>query len=117
MKWISIFIIILLCVPISVSAEQWKKTDQMLFGSFLVLEYIDYRQTHSLVADDDFYETNLILGKDPSKSEIDIYFAGCVMGTYLIADKFPKRRRAWLILINLVQMIYVNRNIQMGITF
>jgi len=80
----------------SVPFEDWSKADTIRQGAFISLLAIDTYQTHRLVSDPNFYETNPILGEHPSHSNIDLYMIGCAAGHTIISGLLnPEWRERW----------------------
>jgi len=92
--------------------------DALLLTLALTLNGADWLQTHRIVESDKYSETNIILGKNPSKHSVNYYFAG---STLLIlsttAIKHNKIRRAIQTAIILNQLNYVTRNYSIGLKF
>jgi hypothetical protein len=62
------------------------------------------------------YETNPILGKYPSKTEVDVYFAAATLGHYLVSRALPPDyRKVWQYVWIGVQVGYVTHNYQIGL--
>ncbi len=109
------FASISLLTPVSSFGEKWDTTEIALYATALTLDYVDYRQTIEIVRSD-YYETNPILGKYPSESRVRNHFILSAIGSYLIADNI-KHRKVFLIGFILVEALFVNHNISIGIRF
>ena len=108
----------LVLVPMKIQAEDWSKTDTTLFCSVLVLSYADYRQTIEITRDDSYHETNPLLGKYPSESEVANHFIITTVGAYLVADYLKGwKRSVFLIWAVIYEFYYVDHNISIGVTF
>ena len=79
-------------------AADWSITDKVLLGSYTLAWAADWGQTRYMATHpDEFYEKNNLLGKHPSLSEVDIYFAGMYLLNLFIADKLgPAFRKIYL---------------------
>ncbi len=111
----AIIVIISLLLPSAAFGEKWDTTEIALYAVALTLDYVDYRQTIEIVRSD-YYETNPMLGKYPSESRVRNHFILSAIGSYLIADNI-KHRKAFLIGFILVEALFVNHNISIGIRF
>jgi len=66
----------------------------------------DYQQTIDIVKKPDEYsEQNKILGKNPSKSDINLYFISCALIhtgiAYILPEEYSKYWQSWQLLNNL----------------
>jgi hypothetical protein len=75
--------------------RSWTRTDYALEGSYLMLHFIDWRQTRTIAKDDDYHERNPILGRDPSVREVDVYFAVTTVLHPIVSHFLPKPYRTW----------------------
>ena len=101
--------IVLLFSPITVSADEWTKTDTGLQLAVTGLLWVDRGQTLRIAEasrnmdviyrpDGDYLhaEENGILGRAPSKGKVNRYFAGTLIGHYLVARWLNKPwRNIW----------------------
>jgi len=97
-------------------AGEWTTQDAMMQGALSLSLGVDYLQTIEITRNDNYYETNLILGKHPTKTDVGLYFSGCLVGSYLIARALPRRYRT--IFQGIViggQISTIIRNYQLGI--
>ena len=78
-----IFIVLVGCA--SVPFEDWDLEDTERQFAFIGLLAIDWNQTRSIISDPLFYETNPILGRDPSSGYVDFYMIGCAVGHTIIS--------------------------------
>lgn len=78
-------------------APSWNATDIGLAGGFLAMLWVDAAQTRSLARQNwvDFYETNPILGHEPSVGKINTYTAAAAITTLGVAALLPPRARRW----------------------
>ncbi|MBW2610685.1 MAG: hypothetical protein JRC68_10140 [Deltaproteobacteria bacterium] len=89
-----IMILLALCLPGCIHSDPWTKTDKILEGTYLTLHCVDWLQTRS--ADwDEFYETNPILGRAPSKGKVDLYFLGTGILHPIITHVLPQKYRKY----------------------
>lgn len=137
---IKYIILILLIVPLPVSADDWDEVDTSLQVAYSVVHLIDWNQTlqiaeyadnhkrcekdtfgfRSAVAgcesyEENIYEGNLFLGKRPSKSSVNKYFAGTLIGHYLVSKWLDKPyRNIWQSVWIGIELGYVNHNRKNG---
>jgi len=89
-----IMILISLCLPGCIHSDPWTKTDKILEGTYLTLHCADWLQTRS--ADwNEFYETNPILGRAPSKGKVDLYFLTTGILHPVITHFIPQEYRVY----------------------
>jgi hypothetical protein len=102
-------------------APSWSTTDLGLAGGFLAMLWVDAAQTRSLARGnwDAFYETNPILGREPSVGQINTYTAAAAITTLGVAAILPARARRWWLIgafaVETSTVIYTTT--QMGVGF
>lgn len=107
-------------------ADNWTWEDTAWQGAFVAVLAADWAQTRYIAKHaDEFHETNPILGKHPSTSQVDAYIAGCVLGHTLISLALPPKaeifgytinpRRIWQCIWIGVEAGYVIHNVSIGI--
>jgi hypothetical protein len=80
----------------SLAADIWSKQDKTLQATYLTLKFIDWRQTRTIAKNpDDYYEMNPILGKHPSTTEVDIFFASTAILHSIVTHYLPSKYRPW----------------------
>ena len=84
------------CALVAHAADPWSETQQasgIALGTLLV---VDYLQTRQIAKQPEIYhETNPVLGKHPSISTVNTYFAGVAILGYLALDALPSDMRSW----------------------
>lgn len=86
-----------------------------LRASFLILMKADKEQTKKIVKSDFAYESNFILGKNPSPKKQDLYFKIASLGVISASYLLPKKwRKPALIAANIIQFSFVSHNISAG---
>lgn len=98
---IKIIVILIFLMPSQVAADDWTDTDTAMQVLYSGLRVVDWNQTLQLTGRDDLIEANQMLGKYPSKDEVNLYFASTLLGHYFIARKLPQPYRAYW------QMIFI----------
>lgn len=120
MKKLFLSFVLLMVLSSQVFAnDPFDTTDKALFTASTIALVADWSQTRYIAAHPDrFYEQNPILGRHPSKQKVDLYFAGTIVGNYLIADALPSRyRKLWLGGVLAIELLLVAHNKHIGIKF
>lgn len=96
----TIIISLLLCFSLlhtNAYAGNWTKEDTFYQAASTVLQVADWGQARYISEHPEkYYEINPILGEHPSIEEVNIYFAGSIIGKTLISYLLPpKLRRIW----------------------
>jgi len=86
-----ILLLSLLLIPLTCNAEDWTGEQKYLTAGYLVMSYIDYRQT--LVIAEKGEEVNPYLGPSPSKKEVRNYFIKTTAISMGIAAVLPRKWR------------------------
>ena len=78
------------------AGDPWSEVQQasgIALGTLLV---VDYLQTRQIAKQPEVYhELNPVLGKHPSISTVNTYFAGVAILGYLTLDALPSDMRSW----------------------
>ena len=117
-----------LCVLFSFNAQadfkDWKKTDKILFGTYVGLNVVDVGQTFDLINCQQtnpncrYEEKNPIIGQSPSKEKVILYKALTTGVVYYALEKTPSRERtATLLIINGIMLGTVLNNHNIGLSF
>lgn len=77
-------------------AQDWNDGDRALFATAMLLHVLDWGQTLHIVDDPRFYERNPILGRHPSRGDVNAYFAGTALLMFTLAHVLPEYRRPLL---------------------
>lgn len=64
--------------------------------------------------DQDYYESNLILGNHPHQDRVDLYFLVAIPAVYLAADAFPEHRTLILQIVSGIELVAVGNNLRIG---
>ena len=118
-----------LCVLFSLNTQadfkDWKKTDKILFGTYVGLNVVDVGQTFDLINCQQtnpncrYEEKNPIIGKSPSKEKVILYKALTTGLVYYSLERTPEKNRvATLLIINGIVLgtVFNNHNIGLGFT-
>ena len=117
-----------LCVLFSLNTQadfkDWKKTDKILFGTYVGLNVVDVGQTFDLINCQQtkpncrYEERNPLIGKSPSKEKVILYktlTTGLVY--YALEKSSPRERTATLLIINGIMLGTVANNHNIGLSF
>ena len=118
----------ILCVLFSLNTKadfkDWKKTDKILFGTYVGLNVVDVGQTFALINCQQinpncrYEEKNPIIGKSPSKEKVILYKTLMTGVVYYALDKSPSRERTVaLLIINGIMLGAVANNHNLGLSF
>lgn len=75
----SILLTVLISTATTAPASNWKAQDTALEAAYFGLHLIDWSQTRRIREDERLIETNVFLGRHPSKTEVDRYFLGAAL--------------------------------------
>ena len=92
------FIMAILLAPSAYAADKWDTTDIALGVSALALTIMDYGQTRYISDNpEQFTERNPLMGKHPSRDDVNLYFAGAAVVGLAVAHFLPSEwRKVWL---------------------
>ncbi len=82
--------------PESCRADEWKKADYLLEGSWIALHVLNWGTTLD-IADNPgrYHEMNPIMGRHPSRGRVNLYFAGTTVAHVLTSALLPKKWREY----------------------
>lgn len=81
-------------LPTARAADPWSADDKQRLAIYMTLLTIDYGQTRYIAAHpDEFYETNPLLGRHPTKDEVDRYFVASALVHTAVAHFLPADNR------------------------
>ena len=96
-------------------AGEFKPTQQMIVTALIAA---DWAQTRNIARRDDLHETNPIMGRNPSISEVNRYFLTYALAYNLSAYLLPEKWATRLsITIGAAQAVTVHKNIKIGVKF
>ncbi|MCG8473245.1 MAG: hypothetical protein MI742_15500 [Desulfobacterales bacterium] len=114
-----VLIFFLVCISGSANAYEnsWNKETTARELCFLFTLYQDWKQTRVIAANPNrFKETNPILGKHPTRSEVDTYFTACALGHAMIAYMLPPRAsKIWQTMWIGIQSDVIEGNSEVGV--
>jgi len=114
----AISLLILLC-SLNVYAapfEGWTTTEKTAFVASELALLADYKTTSSLLyPSHGYYEQNPILGPQPSRQRLNLWFVGWMIGNYFIADNLDHDKRlTWMISLTVTESIAARHNVMIG---
>lgn len=84
-RWLLALMIALAPMPLW-AAEDWSKTDIAFEAAYLTLHVVDWGQTLDIVnRHETYHERNPILGKHPTREQVNTYFALTALAHIAIA--------------------------------
>ena len=109
-------ILIILLLP-SVAHANWTADDTRYQAAFIAAGLADWGQTLCIANNPDrFYETNVLLGRHPSRDKVNTYFPVAIaLHTAVAVALPPKYRRAWQLVWIVVETSMVVNNASIGI--
>jgi hypothetical protein len=119
--YILIFSIVLIITPVaSHSFDEWSKRDIALESAWITLNIIDWSQTRYISKHPEFYESNPILGRHPSISAVDTYFAAGTLLHIGVTHILPSKYRPYWQMITIMgsgACVINNNRIGVGLNF
>ena len=114
MKWLLTFLLVL---SNAVHAENtpWSTSEKALFATYTALSIADWKQTKSFPDYPGIYETNPLLGENPSSKKVDLFFLANIAAVYLISDYANEHRTTFLVVSNVGRAAFVHRNLSLGV--
>lgn len=100
-------------------AEEWTKSDTKRELVYMIFHVADWSQTLYISNHlEERHEINKVLGKYPSKSKVNLYFASTAVGHYVVSKALPpKWRKRWQYITIAVESGTVARNYKLGCKF
>jgi len=74
-------ILFLIVLVAGCAHDKWTRNDTYRHIALTTVMAIDWLQTKEIARNDDYEETNPILGEDPSQMQVDAYFLGAWAAT------------------------------------
>lgn len=96
--------------------DPWTKEQKVMQGASIVLRTMDWGTTLDMVDRPEYYEANPVLGKHPSKGNINTYFAASMLLNYVLADYLPSKTRTYWLGLNIaISAVCVGNNYNIGL--
>lgn len=96
-------------------ASEWTQENKKWETAYMATHLIDWGQTLEIARNPKYYETNPILGKTPTRGEVNRYFLITGIGHYLISRYLDDYRLAWQKTTFFIELGVVTRNASIGI--
>lgn len=110
MKLLLFLLLILPCI----AHANWNKQDIALESIFITLHTIDWGQTLD-IENNNVYETNIFLGKHPSRKKINIFMGITLLLHIYLADKFKSNRLKMQLITISLKLYAVTNNAKLGL--
>ncbi len=115
----TVIIILILLFPLSINAaDKWTQTEIGLQALSTGLQIIDWGTTLDMADryDEGYYELNPILGKYPSKGNVNTYFAISIACNILVSHFLSNDKRKWWLSGRIIISGYlINNNYGIGL--
>lgn len=107
-------------------ASDWSRSDTALETGFVLFAALDLAQTHRIAGYCNgrgpgctVHETNPILGRAPSSAAINRYFAGAMLGQFLVANALPHGATRTLFISGTatLEIVVTGRNARLGLGY
>lgn len=98
MKLYLYLLVVLFIGPAHSAWNDWSDTDRKWFIASTVAMTADWSTTRYAATrwkSCNCYEQNIILGPNPSKDKVDVYFIALLVSNYFIADMLPEKDRGF----------------------
>jgi len=117
----TLIIVMIFLFPLSSNAaDEWTKTEIGLQVLSTGLQILDWKMTLDIVdrENEGYWEMNPILGKHPSKGNVNTYFAISAASNILISHFLPSGwRKVWLSSRIIISGYLINRGYGIGLRF
>lgn len=82
-------------MSVSLMGQEWTPADTKLEVAYLMLHTADWLQTLEIAESERLYERNPILGRHPSRGEVNRYFIATGILHVVLAKALPPKPRHW----------------------
>lgn len=119
MKYLILIIFLIYSSFCNAQTKEWTDTDKILFTASTVALTLDWASTRNMTRryNEGYEERNIILGKHPSRTRIDLHFMFFIPLNYFIADYAGENRPYYLTAITLVELMAIQNNKRVGLHF
>lgn len=99
------------------ASDDWNRTDVMFEATYLTLHVVDWGQTLNIVSrDDKYHERNIILGKHPSRGDVNTYFAVTALLHVALANYLDRPARNYFQIGTIaLEAAVIGNNYQIGL--
>lgn len=104
-------------IPLPLWAGEWTQSDVAFEAAYLSLHVLDWGQTLNIVAERHFYnEQNPVLGRHPSRDQVNTYFALTALAHVAIANWLDTPARTYFQLITIgLEAAVAGNNYRIGL--
>jgi hypothetical protein len=97
--------------------RSWTGEEKAWLGTAVAFTVTDWATTRDLSRryNEGYYETNPVLGRQPSTDRVDLYFVSAGIAGYFLADYLDEWRLPWLRAWTTAGIYYTNRNLNIGL--
>lgn len=115
----SLVVLLVVLVPMTVSADEWTKADTAREAAYLALHVADWGQTLDIADHPErWHETNPVLGSHPSRGEVNGWFAATALLHPVVSYLLPKPyREMWQYGTIGLELYCVGNNYSIGIGY
>ena len=119
MKTLLGIILIVLSVNVYAESKEWTSEEKIWGATTGVLLLGDWTTTHNMTHryNENYYETNPLLGHRPTANRVNLYFLTVTPIVFLAADYFGAYRKEILQATSAVELIMVGNNLRSGLHF
>ena len=111
--------IILILLSFNVHSQEWTVEEKAWGATTGVLLLGGWTTTHNMTHryNENYYETNPLLGHRPTANRVNLYFLTVTPIVFLAADYFGAYRKEILQATSAVELIMVGNNLRIGLHF
>jgi hypothetical protein len=110
--------LLFLAFAFSAQADEWTGEQKIAEASYFALAAVDWRQTQDIRRHQGLFESNPILGRNPSNAKINTWFISSNVVQFLIADALSDDlRSAWIASGIVIEVSMVKHNKSAGVHF
>jgi hypothetical protein len=108
--------LIAICIWTQAKAGDWSKADYKRQTANTVLHLADWGQTLAIVGSPNHTERNPILGRNPTRGDVNRYMATTLAAHWLISNALkPTWRKRWQLTTMVIAVGYVGHNFSAGL--
>jgi hypothetical protein len=119
MKKILGIVLLVLCLNAHADSSEWSTEEKAWGAAAGVLLASDWATTRNMTHryNEDYYETNPLLGRHPTANRVNLYFLTVTPAIFLAADYFGNYRKEILQATSVLELIMVGNNLRIGLHF
>jgi len=115
----TLILLLVLALPVTAHAfDPWSRQDVALETTWMILHVLDWGQTLDLADQPDrYHELNPILGRNPSRSQVNLYMAASALLHVGVTHVLPAKCRPWFQYVSIgVSGMCVINNFSVGLS-